>query len=274
MQLIQGERLAIRDDDVFRWVRRFERFPKVQVIDLDAAMGVGDNLALVRQIAAALSCRVGGGIRTIDRAGTCSPPARSRSSPGRRCSRTGSPISHFAKALADAVGPDRVIAAVDSRGGQVVIHGWKTALPLTAVEAVRALEPFCGEFLYTHVDTEGLMGGTNIEAIRAVRHATRRAASPPPAASPPSRKSTTPRPRRRRRRRHGDLHRQAGSSTRRSRDSRLGARGSVGLGAWGAWGSEPNVLTPAFVKAVHATAISSPSLSLRLPPRPLDAAAR
>src|SRR5882757_9851874 len=68
VQLVQGERLAIRDEDVFRWVRRFEKFPKVQVIDLDAAMGVGDNLALVRQIAGALACRVGGGIRTLERA--------------------------------------------------------------------------------------------------------------------------------------------------------------------------------------------------------------
>src|SRR4249919_1350145 len=68
VQLVQGERLAIRDDDVFRWVRRFERFPKVQVIDLDAATGAGDNLAIVRQIASSLSCRVGGGIRTIARA--------------------------------------------------------------------------------------------------------------------------------------------------------------------------------------------------------------
>src|SRR5216684_141340 len=68
VQLVQGERLAIKDVDVFRWVKRFERFPKVQVIDLDAAMGVGDNLPLVRQIAGALSCRVGGGVRTIARA--------------------------------------------------------------------------------------------------------------------------------------------------------------------------------------------------------------
>src|SRR3984885_2684641 len=67
VQLVQGETLAIKDDDVFRWVRRFEKFPKVQVIDLDAAMGSGDNLALVRQIAGALSCRVGGGIRTAER---------------------------------------------------------------------------------------------------------------------------------------------------------------------------------------------------------------
>src|SRR5215210_5228933 len=68
VQLIQGERLAIRDADVFRWVKRFERFPKVQVIDLDAAMGSGDNLAIVRTIAASLPCRVGGGIRTVERA--------------------------------------------------------------------------------------------------------------------------------------------------------------------------------------------------------------
>ena len=50
VQLVQGERLAIKDEDVFRWVRRFERYPKVQVIDLDAAKGAGDNLALVKQI--------------------------------------------------------------------------------------------------------------------------------------------------------------------------------------------------------------------------------
>ena len=68
VQLVQGERLALRDEDVFAWVRRFARFPKVQVIDLDAAMGAGDNLPLVRQIAGSLSCRVGGGVRSVPRA--------------------------------------------------------------------------------------------------------------------------------------------------------------------------------------------------------------
>src|SRR5205085_7025020 len=80
----------------------------------------------------------------------------------------------FARTLSHAIGAEQVIAAVDSKGGRVVIHGWKTALPLTSVDAVRALEPYCGEFLYTHVDTEGLMGGTNMDAIRAVRQATTR----------------------------------------------------------------------------------------------------
>ena len=174
VQLIQGERLAIRDDDVLRWVRRFERFPKVQVIDLDAAMGAGDNLAIVRQIAPMLSCRVGGGIRTIERARNVLAAGAQQVIIGSSLFRDGKPDLTFAQSLADAVGAERIIAAVDSRGGSVVVHGWKTALPITAAEAVRALEPFCTEFLYTHVDTEGLMGGTNLEAILAVRHATSR----------------------------------------------------------------------------------------------------
>lgn len=174
VQLIQGERLAIRDADVFHWVRRFERFPKVQVIDLDAAMGSGDNLAIVRQIAGKLACRVGGGIRTVDRARDVLAAGAQRIIAGSSLFKNGQPDLEFAKVLADGVGRERVIAAVDSRDGHVVIHGWKTELPLTAVEAVGALEPYCDEFLYTHVDTEGLMGGTDLEAILAVKRATSR----------------------------------------------------------------------------------------------------
>jgi phosphoribosylformimino-5-aminoimidazole carboxamide ribotide isomerase len=174
VQLVQGVHLAIRDDDVFRWVRRFARFPKVQVIDLDAAMGIGDNLALVRQIAAGLSCRVGGGIRSVARAQEVLAAGAQQIIAGSALFKDGQPDVVFAKRLADAAGIDRVIAAVDSRGGQVVIHGWKDALPIAAVDAVRALEPYCGEFLYTHVDAEGLMRGTDLDAIRAVRDATTR----------------------------------------------------------------------------------------------------
>jgi phosphoribosylformimino-5-aminoimidazole carboxamide ribotide isomerase len=86
---------------------------------------------------------------------------------------------NFAKSLAEAIGAERVIAAVDSRGGRVAIHGWKTLLPITAVDAVEALEPYCSEFLYTHVDTEGLMQGTDMEAILAVRRATARRVTSP-----------------------------------------------------------------------------------------------
>jgi phosphoribosylformimino-5-aminoimidazole carboxamide ribotide isomerase len=172
VQLVQGERLAIRDDDVFRWVRRFERFPKVQVIDLDAAMGTGDNLEIVRTIAAALTCRVGGGVRSVERAQELLAAGAQAVIAGSALFKDGRPDLEFAERMAAAVGPERLIAAVDSKGGQVVVNGWRTALPVTAVDAVRALEPYCREFLYTHVDAEGLMQGTNIGAILEVRRAT------------------------------------------------------------------------------------------------------
>ena len=174
VQLVQGERLAIRDDDVFAWVRKFARFPRVQVIDLDAATGAGDNLALVRDIAAAINCRVGGGIRSVARAQDVLAAGAQQVIAGSALFKDGRPDVAFARTLGAAIGVDRLIGAVDSRHGRVVVHGWKTELPLTAVDAVRALEPYCGEFLYTHVDSEGLMQGTDIDAIAAVKRATNR----------------------------------------------------------------------------------------------------
>ena len=174
VQLVQGEKLAIRDDDVLAWVARFASFPKVQVIDLDAAMNAGDNLSIVRRIAASLSCRVGGGVRTVERARDILSAGARQVIAGSALFKGGQPDLSFAAELAEAIGTDRLIAAVDSRGGRVVVNGWKTTLPLTAVEAVKALEPYCGEFLYTHVDAEGLMQGTNIAAILDVRNATTR----------------------------------------------------------------------------------------------------
>ncbi|MCC7126552.1 MAG: 1-(5-phosphoribosyl)-5-[(5-phosphoribosylamino)methylideneamino] imidazole-4-carboxamide isomerase [Acidobacteria bacterium] len=188
VQLVQGETLAIATDDIDAWIARFKRFPKVQLIDLDAAMSRGNNDALVRRIAAELPVRVGGGVRTVARAeellaaGATAVIAGSGlfRGPGQWSAADaavdpGVVINHdFARALADTVGASRVIAAVDSKGGRVVIHGWKTALPITAVEAVRGLEAYCDEFLYTHVDKEGLMQGTDMDAIGAVRAATTR----------------------------------------------------------------------------------------------------
>src|SRR4051812_49961056 len=104
VQLVQGEKLAIQDDDVFRWVRRFERFPKVQIIDLDAAMGSGDNLALVREIASRLRCRVGGGIRTIERARDLLDAGAQQIIAGSALFKGGQPDLAFARGLSDAVG--------------------------------------------------------------------------------------------------------------------------------------------------------------------------
>lgn len=174
VQLVQGDKLAIQTDDQELWIGRFSRFPKVQLIDLDAAMGKGDNLAIVKTICGRLPCRVGGGIRTVARAQDVLAAGAHAVIVSSSLFRDGRVDLEFARALADAVGPERVIAAVDSKGGQVAIHGWKTLLPITAAEAAAALTPYCGEFLYTHVDNEGLMKGTDMAAIRAVQAATSR----------------------------------------------------------------------------------------------------
>jgi phosphoribosylformimino-5-aminoimidazole carboxamide ribotide isomerase len=174
VQLIQGEKLAIETADLDYWIERFSGFRRVNVIDLDAAMGLGSNDLLVREICSRLPCQVGGGVRSPERALELYRIGARKVIVGSSLFKDGIADLWSARRFAEAVGVDHVIGAVDSKGGRVVTHGWKTSTGTTAVDAVRALEPYCGEFLYTHVDKEGLMEGTDIGAIRAVRAATRR----------------------------------------------------------------------------------------------------
>jgi phosphoribosylformimino-5-aminoimidazole carboxamide ribotide isomerase len=146
----------------------------VNVIDLDAAMNTGSNDHLVREICGRLPCQVGGGVRSLERAVELCKIGARKVIVGSALFKDGQVDAASAQRFSDAVGIHRLIGAVDSKAGHVVIHGWKNAMTVTAMEAVRALEPHCGEFLYTHVDNEGLMKGTDLAAITAVRNATRR----------------------------------------------------------------------------------------------------
>jgi len=175
VQLVQGERLAIETDDFQKWIDRFASYPKVQLIDLDAAKSAGTNEALVSRICGELPCRVGGGIRTIERAAAILERGARKVILGSSLFAGDAVNVDFARSLSDQLGPERLIAAVDGKGGKVVVNGWRTALDVTPAEAIRQLEPFFGEFLYTHVDLEGLMRGTDIDAIRTLRAATSRA---------------------------------------------------------------------------------------------------
>src|ERR1043166_7021594 len=148
VQLVQGEKLAIEASDPEVWITRFTGFPRVQLIDLDAAKGQGDNAAMVAGICGRLPCRVGGGIRSIERAQAVLDSGAHAVIASSALFRNGAVDVVFARTLAEALGVERVIAAVDSRGGHVAIHGWKAELPLTAADAVRAPDPFCGEFLH------------------------------------------------------------------------------------------------------------------------------
>jgi phosphoribosylformimino-5-aminoimidazole carboxamide ribotide isomerase len=174
VQLEQGERLALASDDLDAWIARFSGFPLVQLIDLDAAMGRGRNDALVAEVCRRLPCQAGGGLRTVERASEVLRLGARRVIVGSALfERTGVRLDQ-ARAFADALGVDSIVAAVDSRGGRVVIHGWKTPIDIAPAEAVRALEPFASAFLYTHVDTEGMLTGLNLDAVRGVQAATTR----------------------------------------------------------------------------------------------------
>lgn len=178
VQLVQGERLAIETDDIDLWIERFARYPLVQLIDLDAARGLGSNDALVTRILSALPCRAGGGIRTIERARALVDAGARDIIVGSALFPGGQPDPAAARAFADAVGRERTTAAVDSRGGLVVVRGWRDSIDVRTVPAIRALDPHVGGFLYTHVDAEGLMGGIDMTAVAAARAAaTRRMAA-------------------------------------------------------------------------------------------------
>ena len=174
VQLVQGRREALAFDDVFAWVARFAGFPRVQLIDLDGALGTGANDDLVRAICGRLPCRVGGGIRDAARAGMWLDAGAAEIIVGSSFFTSDGVDEVFAASLAAAIGAERIVGALDSAAGRVVVRGWRESTTLTAEAAARALDPHCGGFLYTHVDTEGLMGGIDMEAVRRVRASTTR----------------------------------------------------------------------------------------------------
>jgi phosphoribosylformimino-5-aminoimidazole carboxamide ribonucleotide (ProFAR) isomerase len=147
-------------------LRKFAAFPEIQVIDLDAAIGNGENRAIVELLASRARCRVGGGVRSAERARGLIDQGAHRVIVG---------TAAFTPALAEiaeAVGSDRVIVALDSKGGKIVVKGWREATEFTAEEIVGRLEPYCGGFLCTYVDKEGMMQGTDLAWFRRLRAAT------------------------------------------------------------------------------------------------------
>jgi phosphoribosylformimino-5-aminoimidazole carboxamide ribotide isomerase len=174
VQLIQGSKKALETTDFETWIARFSRYSLVQLIDLDAAMGKGSNRALVEQFAARLPCQVGGGIRSMEIAEDMLNSGARRIIIGSALVRDGQINRAFAEELARGLGRDRLVFAVDSRGGKVAISGWEQATELTPREMMQALESWCAAFLYTHIDTEGLMQGIPLDAVRDLRRATTR----------------------------------------------------------------------------------------------------
>lgn len=174
VQLLRGVEIKLAFDDFEYWIERFSSYPMVQLIDLDAAMRQGNNTTLIEKIAKRLPCQAGGGIRTPEQ-------ARALLSAGARRVIFGSVLfgaagvdMETAASLSSAIGREQFVASIDTKSGRVAVRGWKETVELTPNEAIRWLEPYCGGFLYTHVDTEGTMRGFPFELARQLRGLTSR----------------------------------------------------------------------------------------------------
>ena len=174
VQLVQGRKKALEFDNFEDWIARFSGYRCVQLIDLDAAMGQGNNAALVSEFARRLPCQVGGGIRSLEAAQAMLESGAKRVIVGSSLFSNGALNVKFAQQLVDALGADELIYALDAIGGRVTIHGWKKVTDVTPLEMISALDSLCHGFLYTHVDSEGLLQGFPQHVIRPLRAATSR----------------------------------------------------------------------------------------------------
>jgi phosphoribosyl-ATP pyrophosphohydrolase/phosphoribosyl-AMP cyclohydrolase len=179
VQLKQGAELVLQRDNPHELAAEFDRYGEVAVIDLDAAMGKGSNLDLIKPLLRKAECRVGGGIRTPEQAKELISLGAQKIIVGSSAFR--GPDGGFAvnlpflEAMSKKIGRERLIVAVDARGGahswEIVIDGWKTPTGLDLITAAKAVEPFAGELLFTCVEREGTMTGIDLAPVQKLREA-------------------------------------------------------------------------------------------------------
>ena len=167
VQLVQGREKALEGGTPAEMLERFAAFPQIQVIDLDAALTRGSNSALVEFLAARAVCRVGGGVRSAERARLIAAQGAHRIIVG-----TAAFDRPLLEDISAAVGTQRLIIALDSKGGKVAVKGWLETTGSTAEEVIHELEPYCSGFLCTYIDNEGTMLGTDLDWFRRLRATT------------------------------------------------------------------------------------------------------
>ncbi|MGE5486292.1 MAG: HisA/HisF-related TIM barrel protein [bacterium] len=172
VQLVQGRDKALEGGTPAEMLQQFAAFPEIQVIDLDAALGRGSNDAIVEFLAARARTRVGGGVRTVERARELAARGAHKVIVGTAAFSAAGANTDFLGELAAAVGRERILIALDSKGGRIVVKGWREATALSAEEVLASLEPYCGGFLCTYVDKEGMLQGTDLDWFRRLRAAT------------------------------------------------------------------------------------------------------
>jgi phosphoribosylformimino-5-aminoimidazole carboxamide ribotide isomerase len=178
VQLVHGRKRELAVVDVFSLLKKFKRYPWLHLIDLDAAMGKGQNEELVRALCKSarkefgMKVRVGGGIRTVSRAEAVAAGGASQIIVGSAAFHSGKANAGFLRSLTKKIRRDQIIIALDTAHGEITIHGWRKRIALQAEKVMEQFEPFCAGFLCTDVDREGTMTGANLEWFRKLRAAT------------------------------------------------------------------------------------------------------
>jgi phosphoribosylformimino-5-aminoimidazole carboxamide ribonucleotide (ProFAR) isomerase len=172
VQLVQGKDKAIELPDPFAVLEKFNGYPQIQVIDLDGAMGRASQADIVRELCRRKPCRVGGGIRTLERALLVEQDGACKIIVGSSAFTSDGINTDFLRTLSARIPREKLMIGVDCFGNRVAIHGWKDTLPITPAEVLPRLEPFCSEFLCTYIDAEGKLQGTDLEYFRALRAVT------------------------------------------------------------------------------------------------------
>ncbi len=158
VQLIGGETEAIDAGDPQPILEKFSLAGEVAVIDIDAARGEGNNRDLIRNLCRRAPIRVGGGIRDVETALDWLDAGAAKVIIG----------TAAAPEVLTRLPSDRVIAALDSRNGEVVTHGWREGSGQSLFDRISLLNDVCAGFLVTFVELEGQMRGTDLERARAV----------------------------------------------------------------------------------------------------------
>jgi phosphoribosylformimino-5-aminoimidazole carboxamide ribotide isomerase len=178
VQLVHGRKRELAVADVMSLLLKFKKYEWLHVIDLDAAMGKGNNSELTQKLCLeavkrfGMKVRVGGGIRTVRRAEEITEWGAHQVIVGSAAFKNGKINAPFLRRLRTRVGRPAIVVALDTAKGHVVIKGWREKLRIQAEQVMEQLEPFCAAFLCTDVDREGTMSGVNLKWFEQLRSAT------------------------------------------------------------------------------------------------------
>lgn len=173
VQLRQGKEKILERDDALDRIREFDKFGETAVIDLDAALGRGGHQALIRELLKRGDCRVGGGIRDVATAKKLIGWGARKVIVGTKVFENDRVNRGFLSRLGAALGKDRIIIAIDARNGKILTRAWTRNTGLDLLKVVPELEPYCAEFLFTCVEKEGCLQGSDRILVQELVRTTR-----------------------------------------------------------------------------------------------------